>query len=103
MPTEEQQALYNANKRAKRRADKHKAMPETQALLAELNALKMSIEGEKVYMFISDYESGLRERAEHWKSEYEALKKEKARAEARALRAWAPGTRTGAAQPYPMV
>ena len=71
MPTKEQQAVYNATKKAKRKKDRFEAMPEAQALRAELGALQRGIAGEQVYMGSADYESTLRERVELWKSKYE--------------------------------
>ena len=62
--------------------------PDVEALQREIEALK----GEKA-----------RAEARALQREIEALKEEKARAEAIALRVGAPGTRTGAAQHYPMV
>ena len=62
--------------------------PDVEELQREIEALK----GEKA-----------RAEARALQREIEALKEEKARAEARALRVGAPGTRTGAAQHYPMV
>ena len=64
MPTKEQQAVYNATKKAKRKKDRFEAMPEAQALRAELGALQRGIAGEQVYMGSADYESTLRERVE---------------------------------------
>ena len=77
MPTDEQKAQYAANRSAKRRADKYEAMPETQALRAELKALQQSIAGERAYMESAEYESQLRERAEWWKSQYEEVMEER--------------------------
>jgi hypothetical protein len=62
--------------------------PDVEELQREIEALK----GEKA-----------RAEARALQREIEALKEEKARAEAMALRVGAPGTRTGAAQHYPMV
>ena len=58
--------LYHATKqKAKRQKNnKFEAMPETQALRAELGALQRGIAGEQVYMGSADYESALRERVE---------------------------------------
>ena len=71
MPTKEQQAVYNETRKAKRKQDRFEAMPEAQALRAELGALQRGIAGEQVYMGSADYESTLRERVELWKSAYE--------------------------------
>ena len=71
MPTEEKKAEYNENKKKKRRQDRFEAMPEAQALRAELSGLQRSIAGEWVYMGSADYESELRGRAEMWKERYE--------------------------------
>ena len=71
MPTKEQQAVYNETRKAKRKQDRFEAMPEAQALRAELSALQRGIAGEQVYMGSADYESTLRERVELWKSAYE--------------------------------
>ena len=71
MPTEEKKAEYNENKKKKRRQDRFEAMPEAQALRAELSGLQRSMAGEWVYMGSADYESELRGRAEMWKEAYE--------------------------------
>ena len=71
MPTEAQQAQYNATRAAKRKKKKFEAMPEAKALRAELGALQRGIAGEQVYMGSADYESALRERAELWKAKWE--------------------------------
>ena len=73
MPTEEKKAEYNENKKKKRRQDRFEAMPEAQALRAELSGLQRSIKGEWVYMGSADYESELRERAEMWEEAYEKV------------------------------
>ena len=73
MPTEEKKAEYNENKKKKRRKDRFEAMPEAQALRAELSGLQRSMAGEWVYMGSADYESELRGRAEMWKGSYEEL------------------------------
>ena len=71
MPTEEKKAEYNENKKKKRRQDRFEAMPEAQALRAELSGLQRSMAGEGVYMESADEWSALRERAELWKEMYE--------------------------------
>ena len=51
MPSKEKQAEYNATKKAKRKKNRFDAMPEAQALRAELSALQRGIAaGEQVYM-----------------------------------------------------
>ena len=71
MPTEEKKAEYNENKKKKRRQDRFEAMPEAQALRAELSGLQRSMAGEGVYMESADEWSALRERAELWQERYE--------------------------------
>ena len=73
MPTEEKKAEYNENKKKKRRQDRFEAMPEAQALRAELSGLQRSMAGEWVYLGSADYESELRERAEMWEAAYEKV------------------------------
>ena len=58
------------NKKKKRRKGRFEAMPEAQALRAELSGLQRSMAGEGVYMGSADYESELRGRAEMWKRLY---------------------------------
>ena len=83
-----EEAVINNNNNNTSNTNNNAPQPDVEALQREIEALK----GEKA-----------RAEARALQREIEALKEEKARAEARALRVGAPGTRTGAAQHYPMV
>jgi len=83
-----EEAVNNNNNNNTSNTNNNAPQPDVEALQREIEALK----GEKA-----------RAEARALQREIEALKEEKARAEARALRVGAPGTRTGAAQHYPMV
>ena len=83
-----EETVNNNNNNNTSNTNNNAPQPDVEELQREIEALK----GEKA-----------RAEARALQREIEALKEEKARAEARALRVGAPGTRTGAAQHYPMV